>query len=238
VWSAAPRIVAIRFWPAARAGRVRAVSSQVRPVRAFSATKSRCTSTPLAPADCLAAGPCRAGGQPASCRRNCRQRDTSLPLSLVVATPRFRRADASQRNRPIDVGRRVRAGVWKGMVAGAGSVAVMTLVEKLKQAVTNARTRVPAHTLERVPRPGRGRETNYSSTFCTRASTRSRPGQSPTPSVAGGVHDCRSHAPQPRTARAVLRDPARVTLAGSPTPQTAGLRWSSRWTRATRSASS
>ena len=32
-------------------------------------------------------------------------------------------------HRPIDVGRRVRAGVWKGMLAGAGGVAVMTLGE-------------------------------------------------------------------------------------------------------------
>lgn len=54
-------------------------------------------------------------------------------------------------HRPIDVGRRVRAGVWKGMVAGAGGVAVMTLVEKLEQAVTKRpNSFMPAHTLERV----------------------------------------------------------------------------------------
>ena len=55
------------------------------------------------------------------------------------------------RHRPIDVGRRVRAGVWKGMVAGAGGVALMTAVEKLEQAVTKRPDSfMPAHTLERV----------------------------------------------------------------------------------------
>jgi hypothetical protein len=55
------------------------------------------------------------------------------------------------RHRPIDVGRRVRAGVWKGMLAGAGGVAVMTLGEKLEQAVTKRpNSYMPAHTLERV----------------------------------------------------------------------------------------
>lgn len=54
-------------------------------------------------------------------------------------------------HRPVDVGRRVRQGVWKGMVAGAGGVAVMTLVEKLEQAVTKRpNSFMPAHTLERV----------------------------------------------------------------------------------------
>jgi hypothetical protein len=55
------------------------------------------------------------------------------------------------RHRPIDVGRRVRAGVWKGMLAGAGGVAAMTLGEKLEQAVTKRpNSYMPAHTLERV----------------------------------------------------------------------------------------
>jgi hypothetical protein len=40
------------------------------------------------------------------------------------------------RQRPIDVGRRVRAGVWKGMLAGAAGVAVMTSAEKLEQRLT------------------------------------------------------------------------------------------------------
>ena len=53
----------------------------------------------------------------------------------------------------MDVGRRIRAGVWKGMVAGAGGVAAMTLVEKLEQAVTKRpNSFMPAHTLERVLR--------------------------------------------------------------------------------------
>ena len=56
-------------------------------------------------------------------------------------------------HRPIDVGRRIRAGVWKGMVAGGGGVAAMTLVEKLEQAVTKRpNSFMPAHTLERVLR--------------------------------------------------------------------------------------
>jgi hypothetical protein len=51
----------------------------------------------------------------------------------------------------IDVAGRVRAGVWKGMLAGAGGVAVMTLGEKLEQAVTKRPDSfMPAHTLERV----------------------------------------------------------------------------------------
>jgi hypothetical protein len=54
-------------------------------------------------------------------------------------------------HRPIDVGRRVRAGVWKGMLAGAGGVAVMTLGEKLEQAITKRpNSFMPAHTLERM----------------------------------------------------------------------------------------
>ncbi|CAA9485531.1 MAG: hypothetical protein AVDCRST_MAG67-2092 [uncultured Solirubrobacteraceae bacterium] len=51
----------------------------------------------------------------------------------------------------IDVGARVRAGVWKGMLAGAGGVAVMTLGEKLEQRLTRRPSSyMPAHTLERV----------------------------------------------------------------------------------------
>ena len=53
--------------------------------------------------------------------------------------------------RPIDVRRRVRAGAWKGMLAGAGGVAVMTLGEKLEQRLTRRPdSYMPAHTLERV----------------------------------------------------------------------------------------
>jgi hypothetical protein len=55
------------------------------------------------------------------------------------------------RHRSVDVGRRVRAGVWKGMLAGAGGVAVMTLGERLEQAITKRPDSfMPAHTLERV----------------------------------------------------------------------------------------
>jgi hypothetical protein len=54
-------------------------------------------------------------------------------------------------HRSIDVGRRVRAGVWKGMLAGAGGVAVMTIGERLEQAITRRPdSYMPAHTLERV----------------------------------------------------------------------------------------
>lgn len=53
--------------------------------------------------------------------------------------------------RSIDVGRRLRAGLWKGMLAGAGGVAVMTLGEKLEQAITKRPDSfMPAHTLERL----------------------------------------------------------------------------------------
>jgi hypothetical protein len=55
------------------------------------------------------------------------------------------------RTRPIDVARRARAGVWKGMLAGAGGVAVMTAVEKLEQRLTSRPdSYMPAHTLERL----------------------------------------------------------------------------------------
>ena len=54
-------------------------------------------------------------------------------------------------SRPIDVGRRVRSGIWKGMVAGTGGVAAMTLGEKLEQRLTGRPdSYMPAHTLERV----------------------------------------------------------------------------------------
>jgi hypothetical protein len=56
-------------------------------------------------------------------------------------------------HRQIDVGRRLRAGAWKGMLAGAGGVAVMTLGEKLEQRLTERPSSyMPAHTLERVLR--------------------------------------------------------------------------------------
>ena len=51
----------------------------------------------------------------------------------------------------IDVAGRVRAGAWKGMLAGAGGVAVMTAGEKLEQRLTRRPSSyMPAHTLERV----------------------------------------------------------------------------------------
>jgi hypothetical protein len=55
------------------------------------------------------------------------------------------------RHKTIDVGRRLRAGTWKGMVAGAGGVAVMTLGEKVEQRLTGRPDSfMPAHTLERL----------------------------------------------------------------------------------------
>ena len=54
-------------------------------------------------------------------------------------------------HRPIDVGARVRAGTWKGMLAGAGGVAVMTLAEKIEQRLTGRPdSYMAAHTLERL----------------------------------------------------------------------------------------
>jgi hypothetical protein len=51
----------------------------------------------------------------------------------------------------VDVGARVRAGIWKGRLAGAGGVAVMTLGEKLEQRLTRRpNSYMPAHTLERL----------------------------------------------------------------------------------------
>lgn len=55
------------------------------------------------------------------------------------------------RHRSIDVAGRVRAGTWKGMVAGAGGVAVMTLGEKIEQRLTGRPdSYMPAHTLQRL----------------------------------------------------------------------------------------
>jgi hypothetical protein len=54
-------------------------------------------------------------------------------------------------HREIDVAARIRSGVWKGMAAGAGGVAVMTLAEKIEQRVTRRPdSYIPAHTLERL----------------------------------------------------------------------------------------
>jgi hypothetical protein len=54
-------------------------------------------------------------------------------------------------HRRIDVASRARAGAWKGMLAGAGGVAVMTLGEKLEQRLTGRPDSfMPAHTLERL----------------------------------------------------------------------------------------
>jgi hypothetical protein len=54
-------------------------------------------------------------------------------------------------HRPIDVRGRVRDGAWKGMLAGAGGVAVMTVAEKLEQQLTGRPdSYTPAHTLERL----------------------------------------------------------------------------------------
>ena len=64
-------------------------------------------------------------------------------------------------HRPIDVGGRVRAGIAKGMVAGAGGVAVMTLGEKLEQRLTGRPdSYMPAHTLERLLRLPRRRDSD------------------------------------------------------------------------------
>ena len=55
------------------------------------------------------------------------------------------------RHRSIDVADRVRDGMWKGMVAGAGGVVAMTLGEKLEQAVTKRPDSfMPAHTWGRL----------------------------------------------------------------------------------------
>jgi hypothetical protein len=59
----------------------------------------------------------------------------------------IRRDDPSR----VDVAARVRSGVWKGMLAGAGGVAVMTIGEKIEQRLTRRPSSyMPAHTLERV----------------------------------------------------------------------------------------
>jgi hypothetical protein len=55
------------------------------------------------------------------------------------------------RHRPVDVARRLRAGAWKGMLAGAGGVTVMTIGEKVEQRLTGRPdSYMPAHTLERL----------------------------------------------------------------------------------------
>ena len=65
-------------------------------------------------------------------------------------------------HRPIDVGRRVRAGVWKGMLAGAGGVAVMTVGEKLEQRLTGRPdSYVPAHTLASMLRLSHPKADNW-----------------------------------------------------------------------------
>ena len=62
-----------------------------------------------------------------------------------------RRWTRHDRHRDIDVPRRIRAGTWKGMLAGAGGVAMMTLAEKLEQRITHRPdSYMPAHTLERL----------------------------------------------------------------------------------------
>src|SRR4051812_8700614 len=83
----------------------------------------------------------------------------SLATSHLRRRGRWLRRDPQ---RPIDVRRRVRDGVWKGMLAGAGGVAAMTIGEKLEQRLTGRPSSyVPAHTLERLARlprrPDRGR---------------------------------------------------------------------------------
>jgi hypothetical protein len=73
---------------------------------------------------------------------------TLSPIASIRDRSRWIRRDDPQR---IDVAARVRAGAWKGMVAGAGGVAVMTIGEKLEQLVTKRPSSyMPAHTLERV----------------------------------------------------------------------------------------
>jgi hypothetical protein len=71
-----------------------------------------------------------------------------MRLATMLDRARWLRRD---RQHPIDVGRRLRAGVWKGMLAGAGGVAAMTLGEKLEQRLTGRpNSYMPAHTLERL----------------------------------------------------------------------------------------
>lgn len=54
-------------------------------------------------------------------------------------------------HRPIDVGRRIRAGTVKGLLAGTGGVIAMTLSEKLEQRLTGRPdSYMPAHTFERL----------------------------------------------------------------------------------------
>lgn len=70
------------------------------------------------------------------------------PEDLMADRSRWIRHD---HHRPIDVAARVRAGTWKGMLAGAGGVAAMTLAEKVEQRLTGRPdSYMPAHTLERL----------------------------------------------------------------------------------------
>ena len=53
--------------------------------------------------------------------------------------------------RSIDVASRLRAGAWKGLLAGAAGVAAMTLGEKVEQLLTGRPdSYMPGHTLERL----------------------------------------------------------------------------------------
>ncbi len=84
---------------------------------------------------------------------------TTLNEQLVKYGPVARTAATARRERwirhddpaPVDVGARVRAGIWKGMLAGAGGVAAMTIGEKIEQRLTaRPSSYMPAHTLERI----------------------------------------------------------------------------------------
>jgi hypothetical protein len=91
---------------------------------------------------------------------------TTLNERIVEYVTRSDGAQASQRMRAsrdrarwirrddpgrVNVAARVRSGVWKGMLAGAGGVAVMTIGEKIEQRLTHRPgSYMPAHTLERV----------------------------------------------------------------------------------------
>jgi hypothetical protein len=66
----------------------------------------------------------------------------------MTTTARWIRHDSI---RPIDVWRRIRAGVAKGSLAGLGGIVAMTLAEKLEQRITGRPdSYMPAHTLERL----------------------------------------------------------------------------------------
>jgi hypothetical protein len=75
-------------------------------------------------------------------------RSPRQPMRATRGRSRWIRHDNPGR---VDVGARVRSGVWKGMLAGAGGVAVMTIGEKIEQRLTQRPSSyMPAHTLERV----------------------------------------------------------------------------------------